>query len=123
MSRIPWPSFLGFLLLISLMLGSGCLNQAPSLEAINLTIREKEVIPDSLGECTYRAVMVLTNTATGPIPSLTLYIEIYDPEIQKGVAITTIPVKDLKPGETRELTASLKAHCRSHYTIRAFVQY
>jgi hypothetical protein len=110
------------LLLMLTFLCSGCLSSSEE-SAIKVDILEKNLSPGELGECSYRTVMGVTNTGTSDIQSSSIIVEIYDPGAQKVAARESVAVGDLRPGEKKNITSTLEAHCRLNYTLRAYAQY
>jgi hypothetical protein len=111
------------LLLLFIIFCSGCLSSSTEESAVRVDILEKKPSSGELGECSYSTVMAVTNTGSSNIHSLSIIVEIYDPDARKVAAQESVPVGDLRPGEVKNITSTLQAHCRLNYTLRAYAQY
>ncbi|MDD1678332.1 MAG: hypothetical protein LUO93_04005 [Methanomicrobiales archaeon] len=105
------------------ILYTGCLSSTAGENAVRVEILEKNLSPSELGECTYRTTMAVTNNGTMDIHALSIIVEIYDPGAQKVAAQESLPLGDLRSGETRNAISILQAHCRLNYTLRAYARY
>jgi hypothetical protein len=111
------------LVLILLLLGSGCLAPTEGGNTVTVEILEKNMSPGDLGECSYQTVMAVANNGTVEIHDLSIVIEIYDPGAGKIAAQESVPVGTLRPGEKRIATSILQTHCRQDYTLRVYARY
>jgi hypothetical protein len=117
---------LGLILTLSLIsgiLGSGCLSSSADENVIEVKILQKNISPAELGECTYTTTLAITNNGTRDIAELAILVEIYDPDAQRVAAQQSLPLRDLRAAETRQVTAVMQTHCRMNYTLRAYARY
>ncbi len=115
--------FAVFLLLLTAIVFCGCLSASSEQNMVRVEILEKTMTSADLGECSYETLMKVINNGTSDIHSLSLRVELFDPETQKVAAWESVPIGDLRAGETMNATSHLQTHCRLNYTLRTYAQY
>ena len=113
----------GVLLLFVCILSCGCLSPLQEDNVIQVDILNKEMTPGTLGECIYRTEMLVNNTGTVDVLSVTIVIELYDPDAQRIAARESLEIGRMLAGESKDALSSLQTHCRENYTLRAYARY
>jgi hypothetical protein len=101
----------------------GCLISSPTSNRVEVDIMEKKMGPTDLGECNFQTLMAVRNNGTADVRALSILVELYDPGAQKVAAWESIPVGEIRSGETKNVTSRLQTHCRTNYTLRAYALY